>query len=83
MVIGIPTALLAASLAAASPAAGVPSKPCTFFLGTSGGLSKTEDAGTSRANVSAGFFASGSIGAVAVADSGPNVVYAGRPERHS
>lgn len=57
--------------------AGVPTKPHVFFLGTSGGLWKSEDAGTSWSNVSDGFFQSSSIGAVAVADSDANVVYAG------
>lgn len=57
--------------------AGIPSRPSTFFLGTSGGLWKTEDAGSTWTNVSDGFFESGSIGAVAVADADPNVVYAG------
>ncbi len=56
---------------------GVPSRAYTFYMGTSGGLWKTEDAGASWTNVSDGFFASGSIGAVAVADSDPNVVFAG------
>src|SRR5262245_2410048 len=57
--------------------AGVPSRPHTFYLGTSGGLWKSEDAGTSWTNVSDGFFESSSIGAVAVAGSDPNVVFAG------
>ncbi|MGH9366894.1 MAG: VPS10 domain-containing protein [Thermoanaerobaculia bacterium] len=57
--------------------AGVPGERHTFYLGTSGGLWKTTDAGTTWSNVSDGFFESGSIGAVAVADSDPNVVYAG------
>jgi photosystem II stability/assembly factor-like uncharacterized protein len=57
--------------------AGVSSQPHTFYLGTSGGLWKTTDAGTTWSNVSDTFFASGSIGAVAVADADPNVVYAG------
>ncbi len=56
---------------------GVPSRPHTFFAGTAGGLWRTDDAGTSWFNVSDGFFESGSIGAVAVAVSDPNVVYAG------
>ena len=55
----------------------MPSRPDTFYMGTSGGLWKTENAGASWTNVSDGFFASGSIGAVAVADSDANVVYAG------
>ncbi|MFY9549686.1 MAG: glycosyl hydrolase, partial [Thermoanaerobaculia bacterium] len=56
---------------------GVPTQPHTFYLGTSGGLWKSEDAGTTWSNVSDGFFESSSIGAVAVADSDPSVVYAG------
>ena len=55
----------------------MPGRPHVFFLGTSGGLWKTENAGMSWRNVSDGSFASGSIGAVAVAPSDPNVVYAG------
>ena len=57
--------------------AGVPTRPHTFYLGTAGGLWKTIDAGTTWSNISDGFFDSGSIGAVAVADADPNVVYAG------
>ena len=56
---------------------GIPGRPHTFFAGTSGGLWKTDDAGMAWENVSDGFFESGSIGAVAVADADPNVVYAG------
>lgn len=50
---------------------GIPGRPHTFFAGTSGGLWKTDDAGMTWENVSDGFFESGSIGAVAVADSDP------------
>jgi len=58
--------------------AGVPGKPLTYYFGsTGGGLWKTNDAGITWANVSDGFFEAGSIGAVAVADSDPNVIYAG------
>ncbi|MGH3182739.1 MAG: WD40/YVTN/BNR-like repeat-containing protein, partial [Streptosporangiaceae bacterium] len=57
---------------------GVPSQPNTFYFGsTGGGVWKTTDAGYSWTNVSDGYFAVGSMGAVAVADSDPNVVYAG------
>ena len=56
---------------------GIPGRPHTFFAGSSGGLWKTDDAGTTWQNVSDGFFESGSIGAVAVAEADPNVVYAG------
>jgi photosystem II stability/assembly factor-like uncharacterized protein len=57
--------------------AGIPDQPHTFFLGTSGGLWKTVNAGQTWANVTDGQLEVGSIGAVAVADSDPNVVYLG------
>ena len=47
---------------------------------TGGGLWKTEDAGQHWANVSDGFFKTGSVGAVAVSESDPNVVYVGMGE---
>jgi photosystem II stability/assembly factor-like uncharacterized protein len=57
---------------------GVASQPYTFYMGsTGGGIWKTTDAGHSFINVSDGFFSVGSIGAVAVALSDPNVVYVG------
>ncbi|HSR50333.1 MAG TPA: glycosyl hydrolase [Acidobacteriota bacterium] len=60
---------------------GVPSQRGTFYFGTTGGgVWKTLDGGDSWRNVSDGFFKSGSIGAVAVADSDPNVVYVGTGE---
>lgn len=58
--------------------AGVPSQPNTYYFGsTGGGVWKTTDAGASWHNVSDGFFSVGSMGALAVADSDPNVIYAG------
>jgi len=58
--------------------AGVPSQPLTFYMGsTGGGVWKTTDGGMVWNNVSDGFFEAGSMGAVAVAQSDPNVVYAG------
>ena len=57
---------------------GISNKPYTFFMGsTGGGVWKTEDAGTSWKNISDKYFAAGSIGAIAVAPSDPNVVYVG------
>ncbi len=57
---------------------GVPGNPYTFYMGsTGGGVWKTEDAGTSWFNISDKYFKAGSIGAVAVADSDPNVIYVG------
>ncbi|MDH3440062.1 MAG: glycosyl hydrolase, partial [Gammaproteobacteria bacterium] len=58
--------------------AGITDQPFTFYMGsTGGGVFKTTDAGTSWANVSDGFFAAGSIGAISVAESDPNIVYVG------
>ncbi|MBK8316210.1 MAG: hypothetical protein IPL01_20225 [Acidobacteria bacterium] len=44
---------------------------------TGGGVWKTTDAGQSWVNISDGFFETGSIGAIGVADSDPNVIYVG------
>ncbi len=58
--------------------AGVASEPLTFYMGsTGGGVWKTVDAGHTFANVSDGFFAVASIGAMEVAPSDPKVVYVG------
>jgi hypothetical protein len=57
--------------------AGIAEEPHTFYQGsTGGGLWKTVDAGASWQNVSDGHFG-GSVGAVDVADSDPNVIYVG------
>lgn len=57
--------------------AGYPDDPFTFLMGsTGGGVWKTTDAGTNWTNISDGFFG-GSIGAVAIADADPNVIYVG------
>ncbi len=57
---------------------GVNQEPHTFYMGASGGgVWKTTDAGITWRNVSDGSFATGSIGAIDVADSDPNVVYVG------
>ncbi len=62
----------------ATAVAGIPDKPLTYYFGsTGGGVWKTNDAGITWTNVSDGFFEVGSIGAIAVADSDPNVVYVG------
>ncbi|MEL7123388.1 MAG: glycosyl hydrolase, partial [Bacteroidota bacterium] len=61
-----------------STVVGVPSQPFTFYMGTTGGgVWKTTDAGTTWNNVSDGFIKVGSIGAVTVAPSDPNVIYVG------
>jgi photosystem II stability/assembly factor-like uncharacterized protein len=60
---------------------GVIGQPYTYYMGTTGGgLWKTEDAGDSWDNISDGFFKTGSVGAVAVAASDPNIVYVGMGE---
>jgi photosystem II stability/assembly factor-like uncharacterized protein len=51
-----------------------------YFGGTGGGIWKSVDSGNSWANVSDGQMGTGSVGAVAVAPSDPNVVYAGMGE---
>lgn len=60
---------------------GVVGDPATYYMGTTGGgLWKTEDMGLSWSNISDGFFKTGSVGAVAVSESDPNVVYVGMGE---
>ncbi len=60
---------------------GVAGQPYTYYMGTTGGgVWKTEDAGQSWNNISDGFFKTGSVGAVAVAASDPNIVYVGMGE---
>lgn len=62
-------------------ATGVIGQPQTYYMGTTGGgLWKTDDAGIHWRNISDGFFKTGSVGAVAVAESDPNVVYVGMGE---
>ena len=59
-------------------AAGVRTQPNVFYMGaTGGGVWKTENYGISWFPVSDGQIPTGSIGALDVADSNPNIVYAG------
>jgi len=61
--------------------AGVATQPFVYYMGaTGGGVWKTEDAGVTWTNISDGFFRTGSVGAVSVAESNPNIVYAGMGE---
>lgn len=61
--------------------AGHPTELATFYMGsTGGGVWKTEDGGTFWENISDGFFARASVGAIAVAESDPNVIYVGMGE---
>lgn len=60
---------------------GVPGKPQLFYFGsTGGGVWRTSDAGTTWQCISDGFFG-GSIGAVAVSEADPNVIYVGEGEK--
>ena len=61
--------------------AGDPVDPATFYFGAcAGGVWKTSDGGTYWECVSDGTFKTGSVGALHVADSDPNVIYAGMGE---
>ena len=60
---------------------GAPEDPAVFYFGAcAGGVWKTSDAGTYWENVSDGFFRTSAVGAIAVADSDHNVIYAGMGE---
>lgn len=62
-------------------ATGVSNDPLTYYMGTTGGgLWKTTDAGHIWFNISDGFFKTGSVGAIAVSSSDPNIVYCGMGE---
>ena len=55
---------------------GVPSQPFTFYMGVaSGGVWKTTDAGQNWFPITDGQIPLGSIGAIQVAESNPNIVY--------
>lgn len=57
---------------------GIASRPSTFYFGsTGGGIWMTEDYGQNWTNISDGFFNTGSIGAIQVSDSDPNIIYVG------
>jgi photosystem II stability/assembly factor-like uncharacterized protein len=61
--------------------AGDPVDPATFYFGAcAGGVWKTTDGGVYWENVTDGFLSTCAVGAVAVAPSDPNVVYAGMGE---
>lgn len=60
---------------------GVPGEPNLFYFGAAGGgVWKTLDGGRTWSNISDGYFG-GSIGAVEVAKSDPNVIYVGGGEK--
>ena len=58
-----------------------PKKPAVFYHGAvAGGVWKSDDAGQYWENITDGFLTTGSIGALAVAPSDGNVIYAGTGE---
>ncbi|MBO6576931.1 MAG: hypothetical protein JJ896_15820 [Rhodothermales bacterium] len=58
--------------------AGHRAHPHTFYMGaTGGGVWKTTDYGTTWENISDGFFQTGSIGSIDVADADSDVIYVG------
>ncbi len=60
---------------------GVQSQPMTFYMGaTGGGIWKTTDGGMHWLPIADGQIKLGSVGAIAVSDSDPNIVYAGMGE---
>src|SRR5579875_3258519 len=61
--------------------AGDPNDPMVFYFGAcAGGVWKTTDGGTYWENVSDDYFSTAAVGAIAVAASDPNVIYAGTGE---
>jgi photosystem II stability/assembly factor-like uncharacterized protein len=61
---------------------GVRTRPAEYYFGaTGGGLWKTTDSGTTWNCVTDGFLNSSSVGAIAVSDSNPDVLYIGMGER--
>jgi len=57
--------------------AGVPANQQTYYMGSAGGVFKTTDAGVTWRPVTDGQINVGSIGAIAVSESNPDVVYVG------
>ena len=61
--------------------AGVTNDRLTYYFGSAGGgVWKTEDAGLTWRNITTGFLNTSSVGAVAVSESDPNVIYVGMGE---
>jgi photosystem II stability/assembly factor-like uncharacterized protein len=61
----------------ATAVAGVPSNTQVYYMGCAGGVWKTTDAGATWIPVTDGQIHVGSIGAIAVAESSPDIVYVG------
>ena len=57
---------------------GHPTRPAVFYFGAAaGGLWKTDSGGAYWENISDGFFNTPSIGAIAVSEADPNIIYVG------
>ena len=64
-----------------SAVVGHPTELAVFYHGAcGGGVWKSDDAGTYWENISDGFFTSAAVGAIALAESDPNVIYVGTGE---
>jgi len=60
---------------------GVVGNPNLYYMGsTGGGVWKTENGGQNWKNISDGYFKTGSVGAIAVSEFDPNVIYVGMGE---
>ncbi len=60
---------------------GVVAQPMTYYMGGTGsGIWKTTDDGITWKNISDGFLKTGTVGALAVSESNPNIVFAGMGE---
>ena len=65
----------------ATTVAGIKDDIFTYYMGTTGGgVWRTTDGGDTWKNISDKFFKTGSVGAIAVAESDPNVIYVGMGE---
>ncbi len=61
--------------------AGHPTAPGIFYFGTSsGGVWRTDNGGSTWRNISDGFFNRASVGAIAIAEADPHVLYVGMGE---
>src|SRR5436190_13038651 len=61
--------------------AGHPTERATFYFGgCAGGVWKTTNSGALWENITDGFFKTSAVGAIAVSDSSPNIIYVGMGE---